>query len=516
MADNTYNFNTTPYKTYEAQIARRRKMAEALQAQADQPIEVQSYKGIQAPIPWSSVLAKALQGGISAYKANKADEDTAALDKSSNEALTQALSHINDNAQAPDVGKIELSGIPGETSVPITGRIRAPTPQDMQARFAALGNINPTGAALGAALFNQSMRQQDTEDARAYDEAHPKLISVNPESNIVNSVTGEVVTAGTPPAVKNPRSSYAQQLIDAGMVEGSPEFNAAMAKKNAFDLSRSLPTPGTPKSYLVNGKQVFLTPQRALELADEGNTVTEAPSDSDGKPKYQQGGYFVLENGQKVRVVFDPATGEQLMETPTGLVPLPQGARPVSSGSGNPLTAEQHLKLGTELTADVQTAERLKAYLNSAETGPQGFALLGQQFANNFITLFGGKLTQEGLNLAVQNGQLQSLIGNLRLETIGGGVMTEQDAIRVINALGGDVDALRKPQVVQAAIEKILKAKEATIDNRISAYNRDAALYGVDPIQYKLTPAKDDAGGGSGLARKPGESIPDYLKRTNQ
>lgn len=51
-----------PYEAQKAEIARRQKYAEVLQQQAFQPIEVASYQGIQAPIPATAILAKALQG----------------------------------------------------------------------------------------------------------------------------------------------------------------------------------------------------------------------------------------------------------------------------------------------------------------------------------------------------------------------------------------------------------------------------------------------------------------------
>lgn len=51
-----------PYEAQKADIARRQKYAEILQQQAFQPIEISSYQGIQAPIPATAILAKALQG----------------------------------------------------------------------------------------------------------------------------------------------------------------------------------------------------------------------------------------------------------------------------------------------------------------------------------------------------------------------------------------------------------------------------------------------------------------------
>lgn len=63
---------------YDAQLAaaqRRQKLAESLQEQADAPIDIQSYKGVQAAIPWTAVLAKALQGYAAGYQGNKASKE---------------------------------------------------------------------------------------------------------------------------------------------------------------------------------------------------------------------------------------------------------------------------------------------------------------------------------------------------------------------------------------------------------------------------------------------------------
>ena len=62
-----------------AQYARQQKMAELMQQQADQPIDIQSYNGIQAPISWGSVLAKGLKAGLGSYLSGEAMKGEAGL-----------------------------------------------------------------------------------------------------------------------------------------------------------------------------------------------------------------------------------------------------------------------------------------------------------------------------------------------------------------------------------------------------------------------------------------------------
>jgi hypothetical protein len=58
------NISLTAAPSYAEQLAKaqyQQKMAEMLQQQSQAPIDIQSYKGTQAPIPWTAVLAKVLQ-----------------------------------------------------------------------------------------------------------------------------------------------------------------------------------------------------------------------------------------------------------------------------------------------------------------------------------------------------------------------------------------------------------------------------------------------------------------------
>ena len=63
-----------PYDEDYRSIARREQMAQILQQQALQPIEVGAYQGIQAPISPLSGIAKILQGYFAGQQMDKADE----------------------------------------------------------------------------------------------------------------------------------------------------------------------------------------------------------------------------------------------------------------------------------------------------------------------------------------------------------------------------------------------------------------------------------------------------------
>lgn len=84
-----------PYEAQRQDIARRQAYAQALQQQAFQPIETSSYQGIQAPIPATAVLAKALQGfggGMLAAQAGKEQRELREGDIAKSAEFTAALS----------------------------------------------------------------------------------------------------------------------------------------------------------------------------------------------------------------------------------------------------------------------------------------------------------------------------------------------------------------------------------------------------------------------------------------
>lgn len=87
-----------------AELQRRQKLAEALSAQGAAPIEVQSYKGIQAPISPLSGLAKVLQ----IYLGAKQAADAVKGEKEARQtARDEAVSYLESMKRTPDIGRFE-------------------------------------------------------------------------------------------------------------------------------------------------------------------------------------------------------------------------------------------------------------------------------------------------------------------------------------------------------------------------------------------------------------------------
>lgn len=96
--------NLTDTASQIAELQRRQKLAEALAEQAGQPIEVQSYNGIQAPISPFSVLAKVLDS----YTSKKQMADAIKGDKEARKTeRDQATSYFENLGKTPDIGRFE-------------------------------------------------------------------------------------------------------------------------------------------------------------------------------------------------------------------------------------------------------------------------------------------------------------------------------------------------------------------------------------------------------------------------
>ena len=124
----SYNFNiANPYQQQQEELARRQKMAEILQQQSFQPMERNSYAGIEAPISPYAGLAKMLQAYTGAKGQQKIAEERAALGEKYQTDLMDTLSKASElqagrpamPAQAP-VTRVDDEGnpMPGVPAMP--------------------------------------------------------------------------------------------------------------------------------------------------------------------------------------------------------------------------------------------------------------------------------------------------------------------------------------------------------------------------------------------------------------
>jgi len=287
-----------------------------------------------------------------------------------------------------------------------------------------------------------------------------------------------------------------QAQIDAG---GDPE-----EVKNALIQMRKLESEGldlseaatiTSKfSHLYNAKDSVidnLMKHKALNVLSGGDPDTlrsilkgtddaKKKTGKGGKQPFSKGRTYIGAEGEFAGIgSFDKRTGETLIETPSGQkVPLSAlpGIRPVTTSGldKNVLTQKQFQDLTRTAKTEEQSVAALKRYMGTVESTEQGLSRMADSVMATFKTLFGQEIADpQQFATAISEGQQQPLIGRFRKEIVGGGVMTEQDAIRIVAALGGNPGVLLNKQVVAKLLGDLMEEKVDVYNTvTVPAYNK--------------------------------------------
>ena len=128
-------------------------------------------------------------------------------------------------------------------------------------------------------------------------------------------------------------------------------------------------------------------------------------------------------------------------------------------------------KLEGDLLSQEKSLQSYARFLDTIGDTNTGLLRLTDKYTAWFKTFFGQDLTQEELSQQLASGELQRMIGASRKEIVGGGVMTEQDALRIIEALGGNIDQLQDPERVKSAISQIFSEKYNKYEQNLRNYN---------------------------------------------
>jgi hypothetical protein len=123
------------------------------------------------------------------------------------------------------------------------------------------------------------------------------------------------------------------------------------------------------------------------------------------------------------------------------------------------MNGSQFYKLSSELADEERSLREMSKYMENVKSTGEGFGLIADQLSAHFNTLFGDELTPAQYRTLLETGQLQGLLGGFRKEVIGGGVMTEKDAERVLARLGGDVSLLRNKAVAEQLLGELFEEK---------------------------------------------------------
>jgi hypothetical protein len=146
---------------------------------------------------------------------------------------------------------------------------------------------------------------------------------------------------------------------------------------------------------------------------------------------------------------------------------------PVSPGDVNAfLDASSFQKLSDKLIAQENSIKQLKRYSDGVGTLSTGI----DKAATKISALIKTSITKQPLSedektLGLSVARQQGLLGAFKGVILGGGVLTEQDAMRILERFGGDIESiLTNPEIVKQAINEVL-------EDKMNEYNQDFNLY---------------------------------------
>ena len=103
---------------------------------------------------------------------------------------------------------------------------------------------------------------------------------------------------------------------------------------------------------------------------------------------------------------------------------------------------------------------------------PSGINKLITSFSGNLSTALGRPLTKEEETLGLEKSRVQRVLGVMRTTVLGPGVLTENDAQRILSAIGGDIGSIfTNKAIIQKALEEILQDKMTQYEFDLGVYN---------------------------------------------
>jgi hypothetical protein len=309
------------YNTRLAAIQRNEKLAQIMQQQAFQPIEVQSYNGIPAPISPLSGLAKVLQSYMGAR--GTGDEERIKLAQEAKAEAQQMLSSLNPTATA---GRPAIMGRPEVPAQAATSF--KPTAADFEDNpnlaVAPSGNVETPAVPYQPAVAPQAAIPAQSGAPLGPDEKRQRLVQMMMSQNPYVAPVAKLMYESLEKEATGPLAEYrlaVQQGYKGTMKDY--QIEQAHAKRQISNTVVNMPH-GAPFTVMYNGEQ---------RLAQAG---------PNGQIKIIEGVSPVpAKDSLNVHVGKNPTTGqmEQYTLTPEGpkwlgISPMPQAANVVQTDRG--------------------------------------------------------------------------------------------------------------------------------------------------------------------------------------
>jgi len=262
-------------------------------------------------------------------------------------------------------------------------------------------------------------------------------------------------------------------------------MDEGVSARAAAQPGAAAPAAGQPQALFTGpelirrfGQTYGFAPTSASQLMEFERMLKPAAETE----RYRPGALYKLPSGETVTSLVDERAAKVLYRDPTSgeLKDIPAGSKPTTATTEQkavvPMT--QFKQMADAVIQDESSLRNLNRYMKSVDSMAQGFDLLADKFSTGMKTLFNeGKLTPQELSQAMASGQFEGLLGQNRLNIVGGGTMTEQDALRIVRRLGGNPGALQNKELVAQAISEVYTDRLRNYESNLKFYNAQVKDY---------------------------------------
>jgi hypothetical protein len=147
--------------------------------------------------------------------------------------------------------------------------------------------------------------------------------------------------------------------------------------------------------------------------------------------------------------------------------------------------------LSQDLNNDEVSLNLYIEYLDNIGDSSKGLKRMGDIFSARIKNILGEDPSQEQLATLLASADLPGIVGRSRLEIAGPGVMTDKDFLFILENLGGNVNSLQNPLVVQEQISKLFANKYKNFETKRKIYNANVneeyKKYGyekINPLEF--------------------------------
>jgi hypothetical protein len=238
------------YNTRLAAIQRNEKLAQIMQQQAFQPVDIQSYQGIQAPISPLSGLAKVLQAYMGAK--GTGDEERIKLNQEAKAEAQQMLSGLQDRpatqGRAAVMGMPEIPAQPAQSFKPMG----ADYEDNPNLKVAPSGNVETPAVPFQPAVAPQAAIPPQAAQQLNNEEKTKRLVQIMMSQNPYAAPVAKLEYERLGKENQGPLAEYKYAKDVQGYKGSLQEFKQSM--RPVSNTTVNMPH-GAPFTVMYNGEQ---------------------------------------------------------------------------------------------------------------------------------------------------------------------------------------------------------------------------------------------------------------------